>query len=509
MKLRALAGLVGLALATSVLPAWAADTSTIDKPFVIAMNHQPDNIDVTKALNGVISYPLLENINEKLVDLDKNGNPTPGLATWDVAPDGLSITFHVRPGVKFSSGDPFTADDIVFSHERFKTNATYKSADPFLDHVEKLDNMTVRFVFRQPEATYFTRRALMIVSKSYFDRVGEAEFSAHPVGTGAYKLVSYSPGQNAVLEAFDGYWGGAPEIKHVRMDFISDDATRVAKLRAGEADMILNVPYPQVDQLKAGGFKLAGLETTPTTSVGFIYANPKLPWHDVRVRQAIAEAIDCNAIVDGAFKGIPKHYAAFAPGQIGYDPDLKTYPYDPAHAKQLMAEAGYPNGFKMPLYYWIGEDYGLRETAELVATYVKAIGIDADVRGVEVPQMVAMRQKDHQHPEEAEDSVTIGPTPFANYYEPTSALAFVWASFSPFSTYRNADLDKYTAQAMGSIDPQKRAEAVKQAARIIHNDYVTIPIWNNVALYGMKPNVDFTPTPHALIRMQVKDVTVH
>ena len=225
-----------------------------EKPFVIVMNHQPDNIDVTKALNGVISYPLLENINEKLVYLDKNGIPTPGLATWEVAPDGLAITFHVRPGVKFSSGDPFTADDIVFSHERFKTNATYKSADPFLDHVEKIDDMTVKLVFRQPEATYFSRRALMIVSKSYFDRVGEAEFSAHPVGTGAYKLVSYSPGQNAVLEAFDGYWGGAPEIKHVRMDFIGDDATRVAKLQAGEADMILNVPYPQVDKLKAAGF---------------------------------------------------------------------------------------------------------------------------------------------------------------------------------------------------------------------------------------------------------------
>lgn len=478
-----------------------------DKPLVIVMNHEPETLDATRALNGVITLPVIENVTEKLVDLDKNGAPSPGLATWEVAPDGLSITFHLRHGVKFQSGDPFTADDVVFSHERMTRNPTYRSADPFLDHVEKIDDYTVRFVFRQPEATYFVRRALVIVSKAYHDRVGEDEFVKHPVGTGAYSFVSYQPGQSIDLAAFDGYWGGAPSVRNVHFEFVNDDSTRVAKLRAGEADLILNVPYPQMDLLAKAGFKFARLETTPTPSVTFIVQNPDMPWHDIRVRQAVAFAIDADAIVKGIMLGVPKHYAGFAPGQIGYDPDLKPYPYDPAQSKKLLAAAGFANGFKMPLLYWIGEDYGMKETTEAVALYLRQVGIDAEVQGMEVPKMVALMQKNAKNPEQA-TTVTLGPTPFANYYEPTSALTFVWASFSPFSTYRNADFDKYAAAAMASFDPAKRAEAVKAATRIMHDDYVTIPIWNNVAVYAMKPNIDFAPTPHALIRMEVKDVTV-
>jgi len=508
MKYRLAALLTTLALGVAAAPIVTPPAHADEKPLIIVMNHEPEKLDATTALNGVITLPVMENVTEKLIDLDSEGKPAPGLVTWQVSLDELTITFKIRKGVKFHSGDPFTAQDIVFSHERMAKNPLYQSANRNLDHVEAVDDDTAKFVFKKPEAIFFVRRALVIVSKAYHDRVGEDEFVKHPVGTGPYKFVSYQPGQAIDLEANPDYWGGAPMVKKVHFEFVDEDTTRVAKLRSGEADMILNTPYTDVDSLKKQGFKIAELETTPTVSVGFIDENPKMPWHDIRVRQAVAAAIDANAIISGLLNGIPKHYAGFAPGQIGYDPDLKNYVYDPARAKQLMAEAGFANGFKMPLLYWIGEDYGMRETTEAVALYVKAIGIDCQVQGMEVPKMVELMRKNAKNPELA-DTVGIGPTPFANYYEPTVALSFVFASFSPFSTYRNAAFDTLVAQALQTFDVEKRGDLVRQATRILHDDYVSIPIWNSVAVYTMTKNIDFTPTPHALMRMEVKDVTVH
>lgn len=507
MKSLSAALLAALSLGAFILGG-AVPARADDKPFIIAINHEPDNIDASLAKNGVITFPVMENVNEKLVDLDDQGRPTPGLATWTVAPDGLSITFKIRKGVKFHSGDPLTAQDLVFSHERMTKNPVYITANRNLDHVEAVDDETARFVFKKPEATFFTRRALVVVSKAYHDRVGEEAFVKHPVGTGAYKFVAYQGGQYIDLEAFDDYWGGAPQVKKVRFLFVNEDSTRVAKLRAGEADIILNTPFPDVEAIKKEGFHTAYLETTPTTSITLIKANPKMPWHDIKVRQAIAEAVDANAIINGLMNGIPKHYAGFAPGQIGYDPDLKNYPYNPEEAKKLMAEAGYEKGFAMPLTYWIGEDYGMKETTEAVALYLRAIGINSEVQGLQVPQMVAIMQANAKKPEDATQA-SIGPTPFANYYEPVSALSFVFASFSPFSTYRNEDFDKLVAQALTTFDEQKRGDFVKQATRLLHDDYAMIPIWNNVSVYAMKKNIDLKVPPHTLIRMQVKDVTVH
>ncbi len=490
-------------IAALISPSVRADDQTL----VIAMNHEPEKLDATMALNGVITLPVMENVTEKLVDLDKDGKPAPGLGTWEIAPDGLTITFHLRRGIKFHSGDPFTARDVVFSHDRMAKNPLYQSVNRNLDHVEAVDDATVKFIFRKPDATFFVRRALIIVSKTYHDRAGEGAFVRHPVGTGPYKFVAYQPGQSIDLDAFDGYRGGAPAVKHVRFQFVNDDMTRLAKLRSGEADIILNAPYTDVDALRSAGFKIATLETTPTTSINLIKANANVPWHDIRVRQAIAYAIDADAIVKGLLRGIPKHYAGFAPGQVGYDPDLKNYPYDPARSKKLLAQAGYPNGFAMPLAYWIGEDYGMRETAEAAALYLKAVGIDSEVRGLQVPQMVAIMRRNAKSPETA-TQVAVGPTPFANYYDPTVALSFVFASSSPFSTYRNPDFDQLVAQALQTFDETKRGDLVRRATRLLHNDYVLIPIWNNVAVYAMKKNVAFSVPPHTLIRIEVKDVTV-
>ena len=497
------------ALLAVLLPGTAlAAPKPVNDPFVVAMNHEPDTLDPTISVNTVISRPSLENIIEPLVALDSKGNLVPGLASWKYSDGNKVLTFKIRPGVKFHSGDPLTADDVIFSHERMKKrSAVYRSRLHNLIGVKKIDNLTVQFIFKAPDMTFMPPRTLEIVSKAYYDRVGEAAFVAHPVGTGPYEFVSYQPGQAMVLKAFDGYWGGVPAVKNVRLVYVHEDTTRVAMLEAGEADMILNVPFGDKKRLEQEGFKTAEIAVTPTVSVQFTLNNPKDPWHDVRVREAVAHAIDADSIIKGLFQGIPKHYAAFGPDEVGYDPNLKNYKYDPALSKKLLAEAGYPHGFKMPLYWWHGENFGLKETAEAVALYLQKVGITAKVSSVDVPEFVAKMRAAKKEPS-TESWVGITPSPLADYFDPICALAFAFWSASPLAQYHNPDFDKLVAKAVQTVDPIARGNLVRKATRIMHADVPQIPLWNNIAIYAMKPDVNFVPVPKNLVRATIKDVTL-
>lgn len=496
------------ALALVPLAGLSAAWAQTAKPFIVAINHEPDTLDQTLTRNTVVTRPTMENVVEPLVGLSRDGNLVPSLAEWSYQDGGKILEFKLRPGVKFHSGDPLTVEDIKFSHERMaKRSAIYQTRIRNLDHFEIVDDKTFRFVFKRPDVTFLPPRTLVVVSKAYFDRVGEDEFVKKPNGTGPYKFVSYTPGVAMELEAFDSYWGGAPQIKKVRFNFVQEDNTRVAMLRAGEADIILNTPFQAVASVKQAGFKTVGIEVTPTVSLQYVITNPKLPWYDVRVRRAIAHAVDADAIVKGLFQGIPKRHARFAPGEIGYDPDLKPYAYDPALAKKLLAEAGFPNGFDMPLLWWKGENTGLKETAEAVALYLKAVGINAQVSSLDVPQFVDLMRKAKTGTDG--NWVGVTPTPLAQYFEPIVALAFTFHSSSPFSQYKNEKFDALVDQAMSTTDEAKRADLVKQATRILHDDIPQASLWSYVSTYAMKSNVDFVPPPKHLVRMFLKDVTVH
>jgi ABC-type transport system substrate-binding protein len=143
-----------------------------------------------------------------------------------------------------------------------------------------------------------------------------------------------------------------------------------------------------VKDVEAAGFKTSRLPTHPPTNIQFHNNNPDVPWYKRDVRLAIAMAIDGDAIVKNLFQGIPGRFTRLSPGELGYDPNLKQYPYDPKKAKELLAKAGYPNGFEMPLYYFTGRIAGQKETAEAVVLYLNAIGVRAKPQGIDAPQML-------------------------------------------------------------------------------------------------------------------------
>lgn len=476
--------------------------------FVVVNNQMPTGIDYARLGTGVNSArALMENVSEPLVDKDEAGNPTPGLAEWSFSPDGKTVEFQLRRGVHFHNGMPFTAEDVLFSHQRMdKYSALYRGRTRSLERVELIDDHCVRFHFKQPAISFVRTRILFIFSKRYFDEVGEEGFATAPVGTGPYRIVAFRRFEYCDLDAFDDYWGGPPQIKRIRMAFVQEDMTRVAMLRSGEADLITATPFPMVPVLERLGFLRRQADMHPTFSVRFQMANKSTPWADLRVRQAVAHAIDSEAIIKGLFGGIPPHYASFAPGEEGYDPSLKPYRYDPDLSRRLLAEAGYSGGFVLPLVYWSQSYYGIRETTEAVVLYLKAVGIQCQVGAIDSTQGLTMARSN------AKDTgariATIAPALYASYADPTEAMRQGYSNLSPYSWYDDPTFNAALKGAMDSVDQAEREAYLRACARRLHEDLPIIPIWNNVVVYMMRAGVSYTPSARDIPLLQLRNIRI-
>jgi len=481
---------LGMALAVT---ANAAPQPQSSQKVTVAMMAEPDTLDPTTTRFNVTSAPISNNLFERLVDLTPDGKFVPGIASWTVSPDGKIVEFTLRKGIKFHNGDPLTTKDVEFSHNRaLKTNPTHQRAMRTLDRFEIVDDYKCRFIFKEPDVLFIPTRTLAIVSKSYFDKVGEDEFVNKPVGTGPYKFVAWKLGEYIDIEANENYWGQKPQVKQARLRFVKEDTTRVSMLKTGEVDMIMSTPYPLVKEIESAGFKTSRLPTHPPTSIQFHNGNPDVPWYDKRVRLAIAYAIDGDFIVKNLFQGIPGRYARLSPGELGYDPELKPYPYDPKKAKELLAQAGFAKGFEMPLYYFSGRIAGQKETAEAVSLYLAAMGITCKVQGIEAAQMLDKARAFHNDPKAV--YVGLATVPMAHLPEPTEALATGYYSKQAMALYFNKDMDTLIEKIQTTMDDTKRGELIKQAIRMLHEDVATIQIFSATDVYAMKSTIEFTPT---------------
>jgi peptide/nickel transport system substrate-binding protein len=474
----------------------------------IATNAEPDTLDMLTSVFPPISFVTLRNVDEMLWGLANDGTVRPTIATWDKSPDGKVITSHLHPGIKFHSGDELVADDVLFSFERMKKNTpAFMRHARLVKSVEKLDKYTVRFTWDRPDVALFDGMQLFMGSKAYYDRVGEKEFMAHPSGIGPYKLVKYAPGQYIDLERFDGYYGDKPQVKSARFYIIKDDDTRVAKLRAGEADIIMNAPYTEAGPLSAEGYNVLKFPANPTVSIVFDLLSPQSPWYKLPVRQAIAHAIDADAIVKGLFHGIPERYPMLAPGEEGYDPNLTFPTYDPALAKKLLADAGYPNGFKMPLYYNGTMFYGFRQAAEAVSLYLKAIGIDCDMRNIEGVQGLHLARRAQQ--DHSIEMVTVGALPIANTgLTPLDMLTISFRSSAPSVVSHFPEVDEGIERALSEPDTAKRAAIISGVVKFLHDQVATITLWDSVSVYAMKKGIVYTPIAHRMPFMLLRNVRI-
>ena len=425
-----------------------------------------------------------------------SGEIAPGLVTaWKIAPDGKKMECTLRKGVKFHSGDLLTTKDVQFSYERaLAKNPSVKATLRSVERLEIVDDYRFNFHFKEPDVTFIPYLgAFAIVSKSYYERAGEETFSKQPSGTGPYRVAGYRPGEYVDLERFEGYWGKKPSVKKTRIYFVGEETTRISKLKAGEVDLISAVPFTTVKDIeKSPNFKMIKVATYhPTRSILFGVNNPKMPWHDKRVRLAMAQAIDYKSIIH-ILNDVPIHLPGLAPDELGYDPEVKPYAYDPKKAKALLAEAGYPNGFDVKFYWGVGGRVSMQqEIAEAVAGYWDAVGIRTKLVGEETAAMLA-RRKNSLKPDA--EYVAIYTSGFAGGTDPTQPLNFYFSADSANPVFTTPEITKVIREARSTMDDKKRAELIKQAVRLVHDEVGIIPVINNVTVYAMKKNIEFNPT---------------
>src|SRR5438876_686040 len=320
----------------------------------------------------------------------------PALAEhFAVAADAKSATFTLRKGIKFHNGEPVTPQDVKFSYENYRG----AKADVFkkkTERVEIVDDRTVRFVFKEP----FLDFAILfgtsnvaapgwVVPEKYYKQVGADGFKQKPIGAGPFKLVRHEPGVKVEMEAFDGYYRPVG-VKQFVMVSVPEAATRIAMLERGEADIVYNVPGELIN--KVG--KLPGVTLAPVLSGSFFiefpgFQDPKNPFHDKRVREAVSLAVDRDAINQAECAGMGKVDGNWINDDVQYAIDWPKWEHDVGRAKTLMAEAGYPNGFKVD---WLTPAPPYYSRGERILSQLQAIGIRSRLQVLERAVYTKRRQ---------------------------------------------------------------------------------------------------------------------
>lgn len=300
---------------------------------------------------------VIRNIFDGLVTRTTKDRVVPQLATIWTQTNPTTYEFSLRSGATFQNGDPVTADDVVFTFERILTrggvagmSSPRRSLLGPLQRVEKVDENTVRFVLEKPFPVFLQALVhFQIVPKRYIQQVGDATFAENPVGAGPFRFVRGALGSQIVLQRYDKYYGGSPTLSPVGpasvagavFRMISEPATRVAALRAGELHIVEDVPIGMLANLEKD--QTVHIKTTQGTRVYAVELNnARPPFNDMKVRQAVNYAVNWDAIIKNVYRGYAQRLAtAFLPSGFGFNPESKPYPYDPNKARRLLRGAGY------------------------------------------------------------------------------------------------------------------------------------------------------------------------
>ena len=480
-----------------IVPLLSCSSKPDPNPLVMVIENSPTNLDPRVGLDGQ-SERIDELLFDDLCTRDEHLNVQPGLAErWEI-PDPLTYVFHLHQGVKFHDGRPLTSRDVKWTFDSLlqgKIRSTKAAAYRLVDHIDALDDSTVVFHLKQPFATFLwniSDGAIGIVPDGSGD-----EISRHPIGSGPFRFVSAEPDKEVIIERNDTYWGEKPNLKRVRFAVIPDATTRALELRKGSADIAVTSLSGDTVLALEHETNLEVLQA-PGTVLGYLAFNTRDPiLKDVRVRQAMAYAIDRTVIIHYLLRDFARPaYSLLPPESWAYNGDVPRYDYNPQKARQLLEQAGYPavNGVRFHLTMKTSTEESPRLVAAVLQQQLREVGIALDIRTFEFATFLSdvIRGAYQLH-----TLRWIGGNEDPDIFE----YVFHSAKFSPNggnrTYYANPRVDLLIDQARGELDQTVRKQIYAEIQEVLAEDLPYINLWyiENVMVHSRRVrNVTLNPS---------------
>lgn len=448
-----------------------------------------------------------QNIFDTLVDLDRDYTPSvPALATsWEYL-DDTTLQVELREGVTFHNGQPFTADDVVFTFER-----VLRSEEPIglnswvagtIESVEKVDDYTVTITTPEPYAPLIANLTRVhIIPGETFEEMGVDAFAREPVGTGPFRFVEWTIGEEVVLEAFDDHWReGIPKADAAVFSIIPDEFARFAALRAGEVDIVQNIPATRIDQVEEDpDVRVEAVHGQRNMWIGLMI---KPPLDDVRVRRALNYAVDQNAIIDSIFDGYAGEVApgGFGALAFGYHDDIEPYEYDPDRARELLAEAGYPNGLELEFRCSSDRYASDREVCQAIQAYLEAVGVHTEVQFTEWAVYSQLRAEKSM---EAMYFLGYGNSLFDADFP---LRLCCWSGGRSETNFHTPELDAMIEEAAATVDEEERLALYREIQQYIRDQAPYIFLYDQYDIYGISNRVDWEPWATELIPLHNAEI---
>ena len=451
----------------------------------IGIGAEPESLDPVN-MTSAPAATVGEHVVERLIYMEEDGALTPMLATsWEANEDSTVWTFQIREGVTFHDGEPLNAEAVAVNLRRF-VNPDVGAAYAFLlgtvESIEATGEYELTMELSQPFApilAHLSHSFIGIVSPAQLEGLGPNDTFEIPIGTGPYRMTEWSRGEQIVLEVNEDYYGNISEIPTIEFDFIPESSALIVALETGEADAIMRVPPQETDRLEA----IPEIEVVYESSVRTIYIgfnNEKEPFNDPLVRQALNYAVDKQAIVDGLFDGVfTVADAPVVPAVFGHE-SVGPYEYDPERARELLAEAGYPDGLDMTLHHPTGRYLLDATVAEAVQDMLAEVGVNATL---ETREWSSYLEFTSQPPEEAEyDAFMLGwgtVTLDSDYGLYALLHSRQWnPNGNNRGFYENERVDELLDEARVETDRETREELYAEAIELIWEDAPWIFLYN-------------------------------
>jgi peptide/nickel transport system substrate-binding protein len=436
--------------------------------------------------------------------------PVPHLAeSWRLV-DELTWELALRQGVKFHNGEPFNAATVKYNFERV-LNPDQKSPQrgniAWIARVDIIDDYTVRLITKEPYPIVPERLTnFQMVPAAYVKDVGDAGLARKPVGTGPYKFVSWTRGQQVVLEANADYWQGPPAVETVVFRIIPEVATQIAELLAGDVDIIRTVPPEQIAVIEASG--TAYVSMAPILRVVYLGFDclgrdptSQAALQDTRVRQAIAHAIDVDGIIYHVLGGIgARTTTGVTSMHFGYDGEAPRYAYDPERARTLLAEAGYADRLQLNLHTYGGSITCQRQVTEAIMGYLAQVGIRTDNQHFENVNTFASYQQAGKL-----NDLTLGSWGSYSIFDADMLLHPLFHRSEPFTYCTDPQLEALLDKARSSLDQGVRKQTLLQAQRAIVRQAYWVPLYSQHEILGVSKRLNYQAARDEIIR--VFDVT--